>query len=340
MLMENRKIVLGLSGGVDSATSALLLKKMGYTVHGVFLKGPGADAGPAEKAAAELGISFEVIDIADELEQKVICPFVESYLRGETPNPCIICNPSVKFRLLFEVADRIGAEKVATGHYALVRDGKLYASPSPKDQSYMLYRLPPEMIARCIFPLGDLQDKSETRALAESGGLSSSKADDSMEICFIPGDDHGDFIEARGAKPLMGNFVDEDGKILGPHLGIHRYTVGQRRGLGIAASGRLYVKKIDIESGDVVLSLIDPKATTVRIGSVCLTEQACAEQTAIPCRVKVRHSKKFEAGIFYPAEGRIDFAEPVRALSPGQSAVCYGEDGQVLGGGFILRENN
>jgi tRNA-specific 2-thiouridylase len=128
--------------------------------------------------------------------------------------------------------------------------------------------------------------------------------------------------------------------VLGPHLGIHRYTVGQRRGLGIAASGRLYVKKIDIESGDVILSLIDPKASTVRIGNICLTDPACAGQDAIPCRVKVRHTKKFESGIFYPAEGRIDFAEPVRALSPGQSAVCYGEDGHVLGGGFILRENN
>lgn len=338
--MENRKIVLGLSGGVDSATSALLLKDMGYTVHGVFLKGPGADPAPAARAAEELGISFEVIDIAQELEEKVICPFVESYLRGETPNPCILCNPAVKFRLLFEAADRIGAEQVATGHYAVVRDGKLYASPSPKDQSYMLYRLPPEMIARCVFPLGSLQDKNETRALAEAGGLSSSKAGDSMEICFIPDDDHGSFIEARGAQPKKGNFVDETGKVLGPHLGIHRYTVGQRRGLGIAASGRLYVKKIDVETGDVVLSLIDPKATGVNIGSVCLTDPACAKMDAIPCRVKVRHTQKFEAGTFYPAEGRITFEQPVRALSPGQSAVCYGEDGHVLGGGFILRENN
>lgn len=338
--MENKKIVLGLSGGVDSATSALLLKDMGYTVHGVFLKGPGADPQPAEKAARELGISFEVIDIAGELEEKVICPFVESYLRGETPNPCIICNPTVKFRRLFEAADRIGAEQVATGHYAVVREGKLYASPSPKDQSYMLYRLPSAWISRCVFPLGALQDKGQTRALAEAGGLSSSKAGDSMEICFVPGDDHGDFIEARGAKPKMGNFVDEEGRILGPHLGIHRYTVGQRRGLGIAASGRLYVKKIDVATGDVVLSLVDPKEATVRIGGICLTDPACAGKEAIPCRVKVRHTKKFEDGVFYPAEGRIDFAEPVRALSPGQSAVCYAEDGHVLGGGFILREND
>ncbi|MBR5283513.1 MAG: tRNA 2-thiouridine(34) synthase MnmA [Clostridia bacterium] len=338
--MEEKKVVLGLSGGVDSAASALLLKEMGYTIHGVFLRGPGADEGSAARAAEELGISFEVIDIAAELDEKVICPFVESYLRGETPNPCIICNPAVKFRRLFEAADRIGAEKVATGHYAVVRDGKLFASPSPKDQSYMLYRLPPEMIARCIFPLGELQDKSETRALAASGGLSSSKTGDSMEICFIPDDDHGKFIEDRGAKPLMGNFVDEDGKILGPHLGIHRYTVGQRRGLGIAASGRLYVRHIDIESGDIVLSLIDPKATTVRIGSICLTDPDVAGQESVPCRVKVRHTKKFETGVFYPAQGRIEFEESVRALSPGQSAVCYAEDGHVLGGGFILRENN
>ena len=338
--MDKKKVVLGLSGGVDSSAAAHILMDKGYEVHGVFLMQKGSDPAPAEVAARELGISFEVIDMSDDLERNVICPFVESYLRGETPNPCIICNPTVKFRCLREAADRVGAYHIATGHYAVAKDGGIYASPSPKDQSYMLYRLPPEMIARCVFPLGSLQDKNETRALAEAGGLSSSKAGDSMEICFIPDDDHGSFIEARGAQPKKGNFIDEAGRILGPHLGIHRSTVGQRRGLGIAASGRLYVKKINVETGDVVLSLIDPKATDVRIGSICLTDSACAQMDAVPCRVKVRHTQKFEAGTFYPAEGRIAFEQPVRALSPGQSAVCYAEDGHVLGGGFILRENS
>jgi tRNA-specific 2-thiouridylase len=338
-----KRILVALSGGVDSSVCVHLLKEQGYEVEGAVIEFSPAHSAAVEAAkvaAEQLGVKLHIIEAHDAFRKNVIEPFCKEYKAGRTPNPCIICNPAVKFRRLFDAADRIGAEKVATGHYAVVREGKLYASPSPKDQSYMLYRLPPEMIARCIFPLGELQDKSETRALAASGGLSSSKAGDSMEICFIPDDDHGKFIEDRGAKPKMGNFVDEEGKILGPHLGIHRYTVGQRRGLGIAASGRLYVRHIDIDSGDIVLSLIDPKATTVRIGSICLTDPDVAGQEAVPCRVKVRHTKKFEPGVFYPAEGRIEFAEPVRALSPGQSAVCYAEDGHVLGGGFILRKND
>ena len=336
--MEEKRVVLGLSGGVDSAAAALLLRRMGYRVLGVFLQGPGADPAPARRAAAELDIPLEIVDIREELERKVICPFVESYLRGETPNPCILCNPAVKFRRLAEAADRLGAEKIATGHYAVARAGKLYASPSPKDQSYMLYRLPPDILARCVFPLGEVADKAETRAVAGRGGLSSSQTPDSMDSCFIPGGDHGDFIESRGLRPKTGNFVDEEGRVLGPHRGIHRYTVGQRRGLGIAAAGRLYVRRIDPESGDIVLSLEDPVASGAALGGICMTDPAYSDKEAIPCRVRVRHSRRFEEGVFLPRKGRVEFVRPVRALTPGQSAVCYGEDGQVLGGGFILRE--
>ena len=202
----------------------------------------------------------------------------------------------------------------------------------------MLYRLPPDILARCIFPLGQMEDKEETRALAGQAGLSSSQTPDSMEICFIPGGDHGDYIESRGLAPKMGNFVDEAGRVLGPHKGIHRYTVGQRRGLGIAAEGRLYVERIDPQSGDIRLSLRDPVRTWVRLGGICMTDPAYSDKEAIPCRVRVRHSRAFERGVFLPQQGRIEFDRPVRALTPGQSAVCYGEDGQVLGGGFILRE--
>lgn len=335
--MENRKIILGLSGGVDSAASALMLKEMGYTVHGVFLRGPGADEGPAARAAEELGISFEVVDIAAELDEKVICPFVESYLRGETPNPCIICNPLVKFRCLSEAADRVGAFHIATGHYAVIKDGGIYASPSPKDQSYMLYRLPYDIIERLIFPLGEMEDKEETRRLAGKAGLSSSSAPDSMDICFIPDGDHGAFIEKRGLSGKMGNFVSEDGTVYGPHEGIHRYTVGQRRGLGIAASGRLYVRDIDAQSGNITLSLTDPKDTKVYLRDVVFTDPSAQNAEKINCKVKVRHTKRFDKGVFYPELAMIEFENPVRALSPGQSAVCYSEDGRVLCGGFIRK---
>ena len=335
--MDKKNVVLGLSGGVDSSAAAHILMDMGYEVHGVFLMQKGSDPAPAEVAARELGISFEVIDMSDELERNVICPFVESYLRGETPNPCIICNPTVKFRCLREAADRVGAYHIATGHYAVAKEGGIYASPSPKDQSYMLYRLPHELTERLIFPLGDIADKSETRAIASDAGLSSGSAPDSMDICFIPDGDHGAFIEKRGLSGKRGNFVDEDGHIYGPHEGIHRYTVGQRRGLGVAASGRLYVKNIDPESGDIVLSLIDPKDTKVYLRDVVFTDPACRGMESIPCKVKVRHTKRFDSGVFYPALNMIEFEQPVRALSPGQSAVCYSAEGRVLCGGFIRK---
>lgn len=335
--MDRKKAVLGLSGGVDSSAAAHILMDRGYTVHGVFLMQKGMSPEPAARAAEELGITFEVIDMHSELEEKVICPFVESYLRGETPNPCIICNPAVKFRYLREAADRVGAFHIATGHYAVIKDGGIYASPSAKDQSYMLYRLPYDIIERLIFPLGEMEDKEETRRLAGKAGLSSSSAPDSMDICFIPDGDHGAFIEKRGLSGKMGNFVSEDGTVYGPHEGIHRYTVGQRRGLGIAASGRLYVKNIDSESGDIVLSLTDPKDTKVYLRDVVFTDPSAQNAEKINCKVKVRHTKRFDKGVFYPELAMIEFENPVRALSPGQSAVCYSEDGRVLCGGFIRK---
>lgn len=330
------KIVLGMSGGVDSATAACMLRDMGYQVHGLFLRYGQSDPQPAIRAAKELDIPLEVADITDILEQKVICPFIEGYLSGCTPNPCIVCNPGVKFRALVEMADRIGAEKIATGHYARVRGGKLYSSPSPKDQSYMLYRLPPEVITRCLFPLGDTEDKEAVRAFARKAGLSSGDAPDSMEICFVPQAEHGDFIESRGKRGKEGNFVDEQGNILGRHLGIHRYTVGQRRGLGIAASGRLYVKSIDAAGGDITLSLNDPKSLKAYIKDITFAAPEYSGKESFDCLVRVRHSKGFFAGRCLPQKGVIEFESPVRALSPGQSAVCYSEDGLVIGGGFIV----
>ena len=330
------KIVLGMSGGVDSSASASMLMSRGYEVHGLFLRYRDADPAPAATAARELGIPLEVRDITCPLEEKVITPFINEYMSGRTPNPCVICNPGVKFRALIEEADRIGAIKVATGHYAVVRDGRLFASPSPKDQSYMLYRLPPEVIARCVFPLGGTEDKAEVRELARRAGLSGSQAPDSMEICFIPDGDHAAFIEGRGFRPKRGSFIDENGNILGPDGGIHRYTIGQRRGLGIASTGRLYVKEIRAGSGDVVLSLNDPVVTRCHMKDMAFTDPEYMDKESFDCLVRVRHSRGFAAGRCFPGRGYIDFEQPVRAVTPGQSAVCYTpDDRQVVCGGFI-----
>lgn len=330
------KVVLGLSGGVDSALCAALLRERGFEVHGLFLSYKGADPAPARQAAQQAGIGFSVLDITEQLEHKVIRPFCQAYQAGITPIPCVLCNPEVKFKALFDLADQIGARYVATGHYAAARDGGIYAVPNPKDQSYMLHRLPAEWLSRLIFPLGDFPSKEAVRAEAARRGLSAAASADSMEVCFIPEDDHAAFLESRGCGCPPGDFVDESGKRLGRHGGIHRYTVGQRRGLGVASTGRLFVKALDCVNNRVVLTLQDPRAEVAYCHDVVW--QQPQDQRRFPALVKIRYSRtSYRATVEKRMDGRakIEFAEPARAPAPGQSAVFYREDGLVIGGGIL-----
>ena len=328
------KVVLGLSGGVDSAVAACLLRQQGYEVHGLYLDIAGERAREDAKAVAEmLGISIIIADISAELEEKVCRPFVEAYLRGETPNPCILCNPNVKFRTLLSYADSINAEFISTGHYARAKDGHLYKGRPENDQSYMLSRLNPKQVERLVLPLGDYS-KDEVRALAESFGLSVAHKPASMEICFIPGKDYGSYIEKRGIVPPEGNFVDDSGKLLGRHRGIHRYTVGQRRGLNIAVGKRIFVSQIRPETNEVVLS----DNEELMAESISVRELSWLVPQALPFKaeVRVRHSH-----VSSPAEvalagdcAEVHFIEPVRAPTKGQTAVFYVGD-ELIGGGFI-----
>lgn len=337
-----KKVVLGLSGGVDSALCARLLLEQGWDVTGVYLDTGGEGASDAARAARELAIPLQVVDIGAALEQQVIAPFVEGYLQGVTPIPCILCNPAVKFRFLFQAADSLGADCVATGHYAVTRllpggIAGLYASPAANDQSYMLYRLPQDWLRRVLFPLGDVPDKARTRELAGRAGLSAAAKADSMEICFIPDGDYATFIQRRcGVVPPPGDFVDEQGRVLGRHKGIHHYTVGQRRGLGVAAASRLFVQRIDVEKNQVVLTAVDPKAEQITVHSLCRTAPEYGD-APFEADVKIRHSRRTDrALVTYQPGGRarIEFFAPARAPSPGQSAVFYRE-GRVIGGGII-----
>ncbi|MDR0951998.1 MAG: tRNA 2-thiouridine(34) synthase MnmA [Oscillospiraceae bacterium] len=359
MLEPKQKVVLGLSGGVDSAVAARLLQERGFEVFALHLittqtpSTPPENASPpipaatpkiasappssavedARKTAQALGIPFAAINISRELEEQVCAPFVASYLRGETPNPCIFCNPKVKFKTLIDYADNIGAYYVATGHYARAIDGGLYKAKSLKDQSYMLNRLTPDQVARAIFPLGDLE-KTQVRALAENWNLPPANKPDSMEICFIPDGDFGAYIERRGVYFPPGNVVSKTGETLGKHRGVHRYTIGQRRGLGIAAGGRLFVCEIRPGTNEVVLS----------DGADLLTNEALARDVnwLVPCcepfeaDVKIRHSKTQTPALVTPTpEGaKIAFKTPVRAPTRGQSAVFYVAS-RLIGGGFI-----
>lgn len=338
--MDTNKVLLGLSGGVDSSLCAALLREQGYEVTGLFLSYNGADAEPARLAARQAGIPLEVTDMTNALEREVIAPFIAAYLRGETPNPCVMCNPAVKFLLLAELADKIGAQHIATGHYAKIKTEAgghkgLYRSDSPKDQSYMLYRLGQNIIDRCIFPLCDIESKDRVREMARQRGLAASGSPDSMEVCFIPCGDHGAFMEGRGFSSPPGDFVDERGAVLGRHEGIHRYTVGQRRGLGIAAEGRLYVKSILPEGNKVVLGLEPPAASEIVLNDTVCTAYEYSGMESVPVLARIRHSRGMDAATLFPKEGRIVFASPARAPSRGQSAVCYNRDGRVIFGGYI-----
>ncbi|MBP5209567.1 MAG: tRNA 2-thiouridine(34) synthase MnmA [Clostridia bacterium] len=349
------KVVVGMSGGVDSAVCALLLKQAGYDVIGVTLRTWQADDGSegrccdiddARDTARVLGIPYYPVNCTFDFKREVVDPFVSDYLRGQTPNPCIRCNRYVKWEKLLAYAAVTGARYVATGHYAsIVRtDSGRYtlkrAQYAPKDQTYMLYRLTQEQLAKTLMPLGKLT-KDDVRALARRAGLPVAEKPDSQEVCFVADDRYADYIEgvSPGGCLPAGDFVDEAGRVLGRHRGVARYTVGQRKGLG--AFGRpMYVKEIRAEINEVVLS---DEAALYRRVIEC--RDACWMSVAPPppgaeltCFARIRYLHREQpARVTVSDEGRVrlTFDDPVRAATPGQSAVFYDADGCVLGGGII-----
>ena len=250
-----KKIWVGMSGGVDSAAAAALLLEQGVETTGVTLRlrptGAEQDIADAQRVCRALGIEHRVLDFTGCFRRCVIAPFVEEYLAGRTPNPCVRCNQAVKFGAMLDAALESGADGIATGHYARVqRDPesgryRLYRTPSRKDQSYMLYGLTQRQLSHTLFPLAGLE-KQAVREIAEKRGLPVASKGDSMEICFVPDGSHAHFIEEYTGRPLSpGNFVDEQGRVLGRHQGISRYTIGQRKGLGLAFGQPMYVVRID-----------------------------------------------------------------------------------------------
>lgn len=329
------KVVLGFSGGVDSAVSAELLKKQGFQVYGLYMDNTDEAARLAAVSAAERqGIELKVLEVKQALEEQVCRPFTEAYLRGETPNPCILCNPALKFKSLVEYADAVGAELVATGHYARAAGGGIYRGRPANDQSYMLCRLTRAQAQRTVFPLGDYE-KAQVRALAEELSLPAAHKPDSMEICFIPDKDYIGWLSRRAAMPPEGDFVFH-GQVVGRHEGIHRYTVGQRRP-GLMDGRKVYVAKIDPVSNRIELALWEELfQTEVMVRDFnWLVEPPCAP---IRASVRVRHTKWENPACTAAIEGdlvHIRCDEPVRAPAAGQSAVLY-EGERLLGGGFIV----
>lgn len=331
------KVVLGFSGGVDSAVSAELLKKQGFQVYGLYMDNTDEAARLAAVTAAEQrGIDLKVLDVKAQLEERVCRPFTEAYLRGETPNPCILCNPALKFKSLMEYADAVGAEFVATGHYARAAGGRIYKGRPANDQSYMLCRLTRQQAERALFPLGDYE-KAQVRQLAEELGLPAAHKPDSMEICFIPDKDYIGWLSRRAAMPPEGDFVFH-GQVVGRHEGIHRYTVGQRRP-GLMDGRKVYISRIDPVSNRIELALWEELFQT-EVTARDFNWLIEPPRSPICASVRVRHTKWENPPCSAVVEGdrvRIRCVEPVRAPAAGQSAVLYDGD-QLLGGGFIVSE--
>ena len=349
--LSKNKVVLGLSGGVDSSTAALLLKEKGMEVIGFYFDVSGDNAEGAQAAAdlaKRLGIKFIKADVSREFEQIVIRNFCVEYSCGHTPNPCVICNPNIKFKKLIEIADREGAYYIATGHYARIHHdetNELYyvrkGANERKDQSYMLYRLGQDVLSRLIFPLGGFDDKEKTREMARDFGLPNAETADSQEICFIDEaqESYQEFLTRKGYKCKEGDFVDADGNVLGRHKGIMNFTIGQRKGLGIALGKPAFVTEINPENNQVTLGSNDDlfKRDVYSIENVFADGTVLAEGESLQVRAKIRYaSKPAEAVITVAGEGRIltSFSEPQIAATPGQSIVFYVDD-YVIGGGFI-----
>lgn len=350
----SRRIVVALSGGVDSSLAAALLVERGLEPIGVTMHLAGEssrccsldDADDARRVAERLGIRFYVANYTDAFQKEVVEAFADAYLEGRTPIPCVTCNKRFKFDLLMERARVFGADLVATGHYARVRFDEQsgeYELRRPrdrqKDQTYFLFQLDQAQLARTLFPLGELT-KEEVRTRARSLGLETADKPESQEICFVP-DGRYDAVVERirpEAADMPGEIVDTRGEVLGRHDGIHHFTVGQRHGLGVSVGRRLYVTRIEAKSRRVVVGdLPDLDASGVRV-----TDQHWISPTQRPDRVlvQVRHRHAPEpARIVRSVADRVEleFDAPVRAVAPGQAAVFYDEadPDRVLGGGWI-----
>lgn len=328
------KVVLGFSGGVDSSVCALLLKKQGYDVYGLYMDNTDEKSLSDAVSTAELiNIPLTVIDVKKELEENVCKPFQQCYLEGKTPNPCIICNPSLKFKKLIAEADKIGAEFISTGHYAIAKDGNLYKGNIENDQSYMLCRLKREQVTRLILPIGSYP-KKEVRKMAEDFSLPVAHKPDSMEICFIPDKDYIGWLKSRTPLPPKGDLVFH-GKVIGQHNGIHTYTVGQRLP-GLIDGRKVYISKINAADNTIELSLWE-ELFAKEVNAIDFN-WLCDMPSSFSGTVRVRHTKWENPPCTVYNEGNsvlIKCDEDVRAPAAGQSAVIY-VDNQLIGGGFIV----
>lgn len=360
MRKKSNKILVAMSGGVDSSVAALLLKRSGHYVIGASMhlyscSRPGAksccsdkDRMDARRVCEKIGIPFVSLDLRDQFRKKVIEPFVDEYQNGRTPSPCILCNTHLKFDCLLDETAKFGATSIATGHYARItlrarpaETGEsrseyrlLRGADRKKDQSYFLFQLMQDQLGKIHFPIGHLT-KDEVRKIAREHDLPTSQKAESQEICFVPDNDYASFIEQIRPDGIKGpgNFIGLDGKILGRHSGIHNYTIGQRRGLGFGTGSRQYVVKIDPRRNEIVLgSGNDLLKQEMRVREVSWIGK---EKSEVEVQIRSAHTAaRADLKIMGDNEVDVVFEKPQKAVAPGQAAVFYNGN-EVLGGGWI-----
>jgi tRNA-uridine 2-sulfurtransferase len=357
---KRQRVVCGMSGGVDSSATAALLIEQGYDVIGITLKlwpqdcvnraedkccGPQAVT-DARAVCDKLGVPYYLIDEAAEFQKHVIQYFADEYKAGRTPNPCVMCNQNLKFGRLIDRADQLGADFIATGHFARIEknaDGSRHllkrGRDSRKDQSYFLFSLRQDQLARAIFPLGE-KTKSDTREVARHCNLKTADKEESMEICFVPDNNYGGFLQqANLVQKTRGDIVDLHGHVLGQHDGIAFYTIGQRKGLGITTSKPVYVVELDAENNRVVVgddSALDRDEFTA---DRCNWHPFDKLTEPIEVTAKIRYNHPGASATITPLENnrvKVKLHSPQRAITPGQAAVFY-QDDLVVGGGWIAR---
>ena len=338
-------ILIAMSGGVDSSVTAWKMQQAGYNCQGAAMKlSDYSNPEDARNIAQKLGIPFHVFDLQDEFRTHVLDRFVQTYLEGRTPNPCVICNRFLKFKQLLHKAEELGISHIATGHYAQIEHvpaSNRYllkrAVDETKDQSYVLYTLTQSQLSRVLFPLGTSR-KSEIRNIAESLGFANAQKQDSQDLCFVPDGDYAAFIEQyTGQSSPTGNFVDKTGKVLGQHKGLIRYTIGQRKGLGIGSSAPYYVCGHNVQDNTITLGGEDDlQIRTVTATDINLIPFDRLEGS-LRAIVKVRYRQKGDWATVRQIDSdtlHIEFDEPQKGVAKGQAAVLYDGD-YVIGGGTI-----
>ena len=341
----NNKAIIAMSGGVDSSVAAFLTKQKGYELKGVTLSlevGSEGDISDAKKVAERMGFPHEVLNLREEFQKEVIDRFIDAYENSRTPNPCVICNKYIKFGRLLDYAEENGYSHTATGHYAQIEcvNGRYILKKGvdkTKDQSYVLYSLTQEQLKHSLFPLGSLS-KNEVREIALENGFVNAKKKESQDICFVPDGDYAGFIERYLGKTYPeGNFVDFDGNVLGRHKGLIRYTIGQRKGLGLALPKPMYVCKLCTDNNSVMLGdNADLFSNTLDAYDINLITTDKLD-SSIKAEAKVRYSQNAQKATVWQTDDNelhIEFDEPQRAITSGQAVVLY--DGEtVIGGGTI-----